>query len=102
MLVSDWSSDVCSSDLPTVDYSTTKVGTYRWIATYNGDSNNNSVSSGCQAEQVTTRSEERRVGKDQTAGGAEEHGIKDSATVSGGFNPTGTVSFALYDVFYSS
>jgi hypothetical protein len=36
------------------EYTTDKVGTYHWIATYNGDGNNNSVSSACADEAVTT------------------------------------------------
>ena len=36
------------------NYTTVAVGTYRWTATYNGDANNLTATSGCQAEQVTT------------------------------------------------
>ena len=34
-------------------FTTAVVGTYHWIATYNGDANNTTVSSGCTAEPVT-------------------------------------------------
>ena len=34
-------------------FTTTAVGTYHWTATYNGDTNNAAVSSGCTAEPVT-------------------------------------------------
>ena len=34
-------------------FSTAAVGTYHWVATYSGDGNNTTVSSGCQAEPVT-------------------------------------------------
>jgi hypothetical protein len=79
------------------DYTTLAVGTYRWTATYNGDANNMSASSDCQAEQVTVRQAQPAIATAPSAAGAVGSAIHDVANVSGGFNPTGTVTFNLYD-----
>ena len=79
------------------DFATSQVGTYNWIATYNGDANNNSVSSNCGDEAVVIKPGTPNIVTVPTPGtGAIGTVIHDSATVSGGFNPTGTVTFALY------
>ena len=75
------------------------VGTWQWIAVYGGDSNNNSSNSGCGSELVTVTSSLPTVGVSQTTtsstvGSGE---LIDSLTISGGFNPTGTVQFYLFD-----
>jgi uncharacterized repeat protein (TIGR01451 family) len=79
-------------------YTTTATATDYWVATYNGDSNNNSVSSGTAAEPVTVTAATPSINTTQqpastTAGSS----IADKATVTGGFNPTGTVTFNLYN-----
>ncbi len=79
-------------------YATTAAGTDYWVATYGGDTHNNPVSSGAGDEPVSvsaatpTISTEQRPGS-VTAGGS----VADHATLSGGFNPGGTVTFDLYD-----
>ena len=79
------------------DFATSQVGTYNWIATYNGDVNNNAVSSNCGDEAVVVKPATPNIVTVPTPGtGAIGTVIHDSATVSGGFNPTGTVTFALY------
>ena len=79
------------------DFATTQVGTYEWIATYSGDVNNNSVSTNCGDEAVVIKPATPSIVTVPTPGtGAVGTVIHDSATVSGGFNPTGTVTFALY------
>ena len=77
-------------------YTTTVVGTYNWIATYNGDSNNQSVSTACNDEQVTVGKDPTSVATTASAGGAPGIAIHDSAKVTGTFLPTGTVTFSLY------
>lgn len=72
------------------------VGTYRWVATYSGDANNKSVSSGCQDEAVVVAQAAPTISTSQSAGGNIGVAISDTATVSGGINPTGTVTFKLY------
>ncbi len=78
-------------------FTTTGTGTGYWVATYNGDANNNSVTSITSAEPVTVTPATPTISTTQqpasvTVGGT----IADQVTVSGGYNPTGTVTFNLY------
>ena len=79
-------------------FTTVTAGTYRWIANYSGDANNNATQNACngnnesvivtkKAPTVTTN-----ASADVTVGGL----IHDTATLAGGLNPTGTIHFALY------
>ena len=77
-------------------FATTTVGTYHWVATYNGDANNTTVSSACAAEPVTITQATPAIATTPSAGGPVGTSISDTATVSGGFNPTGTVTFNLF------
>lgn len=78
-------------------YVPTTTGTYQWTASYGGDSNNTSVASvpGSQPETVTLASPQLTA----TPGGTVVFGsgtaLTDSATLQGGFNPTGTITFTL-------
>jgi uncharacterized repeat protein (TIGR01451 family) len=79
-------------------YTATATGTDYWVATYNGDSNNNAVTSGTALEPVTITPATPSINTSQqpptaTVGTS----IADKAMVSGGFNPTGTVTFNLYN-----
>jgi hypothetical protein len=82
----------------------TVTGTYQWDATYSGDSNNSSVSednalseqvgvSGASPDLSTTPST-----TSVTLGGSSVT-LDDTATLSGGYSPTGTITFTL---FYNS
>jgi hypothetical protein len=78
-------------------YTATAAGTDYWVATYNGDSNNNSVSSGASAEPVTINPATPSISTNrQETAATTGSSIADQATVSGGFNPIGTVTFKLY------
>jgi hypothetical protein len=78
-------------------YTPTATGTYYWVATFNGDSNNATASSGIADEPVTiTKATSSVATTRQPATAAVGSSIGDEATVTG-YNPTGTVSFALYD-----
>ena len=72
------------------------IGTYEWAVSYSGDSNNNPVTSpeGSEPEAVITASPTLTT----TPGGTILLGrggqLTDSATLGGGFNPTGTITFA--------
>jgi hypothetical protein len=83
---------IASSD----PFPTAAVGTYRWIATYGGDANNAAAGSGCQVEPVTTTQAAPAIATTPSAGGPVGSGIFDAATVSGGFAPTGMVTFVLF------
>jgi hypothetical protein len=72
-------------------YTSLVAGTYRWTADYAGDDNNDSASSGCQAEQVT-------IGKNSPSAATAQNLIpNDTFTLSGGASATGSVTFYLFD-----
>jgi hypothetical protein len=78
-------------------YTATATGTDYWAATYNGDTNNGSVSSDPAAEPVTITAATPSISTTQQPASATiGSSIGDRATVSGGYNPTGTVTFNLY------
>ena len=77
-------------------FMTIAAGTYQWVATYNGDTNNTPVSSVCGAEPVTVGKAAPTVSTTPSAGGPVGTSISDTATVSGGYTPTGNVTFNLY------
>jgi hypothetical protein len=72
------------------------VGTYRWVASYGGDDSNNPVTSTCGDEQVVVV--KATPGITTTPSGSVPAGgiVSDTATISGGFHPTGSVTFQLY------
>src|SRR5271166_3314578 len=79
-------------------YTTTATGTDFWVVTYNGDSNNSSVASGTALEPVTITTASPTINTtQQPASATVGNSIADKATVSGGDNPTGTVTFSLYN-----
>jgi hypothetical protein len=77
----------------------TQVGTYTWAVNYAGDGLNNPANDqGGAAEQVATVKASPTISTSagDTAGGVVGSAVlSDSVTVSGGDNPTGTVTFAL-------
>ena len=77
-------------------FATTTVGTYHWTATYNGDTNNTAVTSACAAEPVVITQATPTIATVASTGGPVGTSISDTATVSGGFTPTGTVTFDLF------
>ena len=82
-----------------VSYTTSATGMYYWLATYSGDANNNSATHDCDisgevdtvinaSPSITTSANESViVGQD----------ISDTAELTGGVNPTGTITFELWD-----
>ncbi|MGA9859813.1 MAG: hypothetical protein WBQ18_18255, partial [Solirubrobacteraceae bacterium] len=79
-------------------YTVTSTGTDYWVATYNGDAHNNSVSSGAAEEPVTVGPATPLISTNaQPTTGAVGSQVDDQATVSGGESPSGTVTFKLYD-----
>src|SRR5208337_2133053 len=78
-------------------YTATATGTDYWVATYNGDSNNASVTSVTTAEPVTVTMAQPAINTSQTPASATVgSSIADQTTVSGGYNPTGSVTFNLF------
>jgi hypothetical protein len=75
------------------------AGTWYWVASYGGDTNNNPVASGATAEPVVVSKLSPSI--DTVASPAAgtvglAMTVADTATFSGAYNPTGLVSFALY------
>ena len=87
-----------SSTASSGSHTTTAVGTYRWVAAYTPASGSpyKSSTSGCQAEAVTISKAGPTIATTAGAGGQVPVDVSDSATVSGGNSPTGTVTFTLY------
>ena len=77
-------------------FPTTVAGTYEWMATYNGDVNNAAVTSLCGDESVVLAQATPTIATTPSAGGQVGISVSDTATLSGGFNPTGTVTFDLF------
>ena len=71
-------------------------GTYYWQADYSGDAKNSAASSACNLEVVTVAANIPTISTsaEETVniGGA----IHDSATLAGGFNPTGSITFKVW------
>ena len=79
-------------------YLPTATGSYVWSATYNGDSNNNKATDNGQNESETVIAASPAI----TTQAAETNGgivgsavLSDSASLTGGFNPGGTITFTL-------
>ena len=77
-------------------FTTTAVGTYNWVATYSGDANNKGASTSCSNEPVTIGMDPSALSTTASAGGPTGTVIHDTATVTGGTNMTGTVTFKLF------
>ncbi len=85
---------------PSVHVSST--GLYHWVASYGGDSNNNAVSGACgdSNENVTVTKASPTISTNAAplsitiaSGGLD---LTDTATLAGGANPTGTITFKLF------
>ncbi|NDP42707.1 MAG: hypothetical protein GZ089_08330, partial [Aromatoleum sp.] len=74
------------------------VGTYRWIASYGGDANNNPVPGACNDsnETVTITQASPSIVTVASAGGGIGTNLTDQATLSGGAAPAGSITFVAY------
>ncbi len=75
------------------------VGTFYWQAMFSGDGNNNTTTSNCSSEPLTVGKASPTIATQAspTSGTVGvQITVKDSATISGGAAPTGTVTFTLY------
>jgi hypothetical protein len=82
-------------------FTTTEAGSYHWIATYSGDDNNLPAAGACGDAGETSVVNPPAPGAPTIATRATTPvtvgaTISDTAIVSGGTDPTGTVDFALY------
>ena len=83
----------------------TQAGTYYWLATFSGDANNapvaDQVGCGDSAEAVTVTKAQPAISTTPSISTAQAVPVtvSDTASVTGGYNPAGTVTFALYGPF---
>ena len=97
-LFTDANIELVNGTATSANYIATATGTDYWIATYNGDANNSAVNSGANIEPVTVTPATPTVTTSQQPPSATVGStVADQASVSGGFNPTGTVTFSLYN-----
>lgn len=83
---------------PSPGFTPVPAGTYRWIATYSGDSNLGSVSTSCGAAGTVST-----IGRmlpslavGSAAGGTVGDAASIEATLAAGYNPTGSITFRLF------
>ena len=81
-----------------VSFATGAVGTFKWIASYSGDADNNPVAGKCgdDGETDTTIKDSPTISTDASANITIGGSVSDTATLAGGFNPTGTITFRLF------
>ncbi len=79
-------------------FAPTVAGTYRWIAHYSGDGNNNAVDGACNDanESVVVARVTPTLSTTASAAVSVGGNVSDQATLSGGYLPTGTITFNLY------
>jgi hypothetical protein len=80
------------------NFTPTAVGQYRWTATYSGDASNQSASSSCNAanESSFIKKASPNIVTSATQSVTVGSAIKDTATLSSGVSPTGTITFKAY------
>ena len=76
----------------------TVIGTYQWHANYSGDGSNNPVSeSNAANEQVTVSAASPTISTTPNPTTVNLGGtLQDTASLAGGYRPTGTITFRLY------
>ncbi|MDQ1442176.1 MAG: hypothetical protein QOG97_2404 [Acidimicrobiaceae bacterium] len=79
-------------------FAPTASGSYRWVAAYSGDANNAPATTACGDAGETSTVSQATPTIVTTASGAISIGgsISDAAVLSGGFNPTGTITFKVF------
>ena len=83
---------------PSAPFTTVLAGTYRWIATYSGDTNNAAVATLCAdpAEAVVVTPAAPTISTQASAPVTLGGTISDTATLAGGSAPTGTITFTVF------
>jgi hypothetical protein len=77
-------------------YTPSGTGTFQWTASYTGDVNNNAAGpSSPESEKVSAASPTLATTPGATIVQGSGAKLTDSAALSGGFNPTGTITFTL-------
>jgi hypothetical protein len=81
------------------NFTPTLAGTYRWIASYSGDTNNNAVAGACNDANesvVVNKGNPAISGTVSPATGNIGTPFTDTATLSSGSSPTGTITFTVH------
>jgi hypothetical protein len=73
-----------------------QAGTYYWTVSYSGDDNNTPDFLGCGAQSVTIAKASPAIATTPSPGGPAGNTVTDTATLSGGSSPGGTIEFKLY------
>jgi hypothetical protein len=86
----------------TTGYTANTAGTYNWVASFSGDGEDNAVSTACGGEQTVVIQSAPTLSSTPNVttinlGPITPPVLTDTASLSGGFNPTGTITFTLYD-----
>ena len=78
-------------------FGTTAVGSYKWGFSYTGDTSNNAVS-GCGGtnESFTVTQATTSLSTSASTNVSVGLSVSDAATLSNGYNPTGTITYTLY------
>lgn len=77
-------------------FATDKLGTWRWTATYSGNDNNATVSTGCDDEQVSIKAVTTLASTPNPTSAAGRIALNDNAVLGGGSTPKGSILFQLY------
>jgi hypothetical protein len=93
------SSISANGDYVSANHTATAVGSYYWIASFSGDSNNDPIETACLDEGETSVVNKATPSISTTpdpSSGTIGVTLNDSAALSGGFNPMGDITFNLY------
>jgi hypothetical protein len=87
-----------NGDYDSQPVTTSSVSEFQWVASYSGDAGNISATTACNDpnEQVSVAQASPTLTTTGSAGVPAGGMINDVADLSGGFSPTGTISFQLY------
>jgi hypothetical protein len=87
-----------NGDYASGDFTPTRRGTYRWTASYSGDSGNQQVATACNdpGTSVTVGPADPTLSTSASPDTTLGNPIFDTATLAGGHIPTGTITFRLY------
>jgi len=89
---------IVSGHATSPNYTTTQAGQFRWTASYPGDSNNQAAEATCGAtnQASTVAKAAPTLSGSATLNAVVGQTIKDEVTFSGGFSPTGEVTFKVF------
>src|SRR5205807_1559947 len=87
-----------NGDYSSASYTANQAGTYRWVASYSGDGNNNSAATACNDANESVVVTKASPAITTTASGSVAAGgqISDVGHLTSGTNPSGTITFNLY------